>query len=201
MDKNSYALGMSIAHNMLQSGVREISFDDFIAGLKAALTGAETAITYEEAGTLLDEFFGKIQEEQAARQAEIGEFMKKDGETFLAANAKKEGVTVLPSGLQYKVLKSGEGRKPGRTDKVRCHYEGTFPNGQKFDSSYDRNEPAVFGVNQVIAGWTEALQLMSEGSAWELYIPYNLAYGEAGAPGAIPPYSALVFKVELIEVL
>ena len=201
MDKNSYALGMSIAHNMLQSGVREISFDDFTAGLKAALTGAETAITYEEAGTLLDEFFGRIQEEQAARQAEIGEFMKKDGETFLAANAKKEGVTVLPSGLQYKVLKSGEGRKPGRTDKVRCHYEGTFPNGQKFDSSYDRNEPAVFGVNQVIAGWTEALQLMSEGSAWELYIPYNLAYGEAGAPGAIPPYSALVFKVELIEVL
>ena len=201
MDKNSYALGMSIAHNMLQSGVREISFDDFTAGLKAALTGAETAITYEEAGTLLDEFFGKIQEEQAARQAEIGEFMKKDGETFLAANAKKEGVTVLPSGLQYKVLKSGEGRKPGRTDKVRCHYEGTFPNGQKFDSSYDRNEPAVFGVNQVIAGWTEALQLMSEGSAWELYIPYNLAYGEAGAPGAISPYSALVFKVELIEVL
>ena len=201
MDKNSYALGMSIAHNMLQSGVREISFDDFTAGLKAALTGAETAITYGEAGTLLDEFFGKIQEEQAARQAEIGEFMKKDGETFLAANAKKEGVTVLPSGLQYKVLKSGEGRKPGRTDKVRCHYEGTFPNGQKFDSSYDRNEPAVFGVNQVIAGWTEALQLMSEGSAWELYIPYNLAYGEAGAPGAIPPYSALVFKVELIEVL
>lgn len=201
MDKNSYALGMSIAHNMLQSGVREISFDDFTAGLKAALTGAETAITYEEAGTLLDEFFGKIQEEQAARQAEIGEFMKKDGETFLAANAKKEGVTVLPSGLQYKVLKSGEGRKPGRTDKVKCHYEGTFPNGQKFDSSYDRDEPAVFGVNQVIAGWTEALQLMSEGSAWELYIPYNLAYGEAGAPGAIPPYSALVFKVELIEVL
>ena len=201
MDKNSYALGMSIAHNMLQSGVREISFDDFTAGLKAALTGAETAISYEEAGTLLDEFFGKIQEEQAARQAEIGELMKKDGETFLAANAKKEGVTVLPSGLQYKVLKSGEGRKPGRTDKVRCHYEGTFPNGQKFDSSYDRNEPAVFGVNQVIAGWTEALQLMSEGSAWELYIPYNLAYGEAGAPGAIPPYSALVFKVELIEVL
>lgn len=201
MDKNSYALGMSIAHNMLQSGVREISFDDFTAGLKAALTGAETAITYEEAGTLLDEFFGKIQEEQAARQAEIGEFMKKDGETFLAANAKKEGVTVLPSGLQYKVLKSGEGRKPGRTDKVKCHYEGTFPNGQKFDSSYDRDEPAVFGVNQVIAGWTEALQLMSEGSAWELYIPYNLAYGEAGAPGAIPPYSTLVFKVELIEVL
>ena len=201
MDKNSYALGMSIAHNMLQSGVKEISFDDFTAGLKATLTGAEPEISYEEAGALLDEFFGKIQEEQAARQAEIGELMKKDGEAFLAANAKKEGVIVLPSGLQYKVLKSGEGRKPGLGDKVKCHYEGTFPNGQKFDSSYDRNEPAVFGVNQVIAGWTEALQLMSEGSVWELYIPYNLAYGEAGAPGAIPPCSALVFKVELIEVL
>ena len=201
MDKNSYALGMSIAHNMLQSGVSEISFDDFTAGLKATLTGAEPAISYEEAGALLDEFFGKIQKEQAARQAEIGEAMKKDGEAFLAANAKKEGVVVLPSGLQYKVLKSGDGRKPGRTDKVKCHYEGTLPNGMKFDSSYDRDEPAVFGVNQVIAGWTEALQLMSEGSAWELYIPYNLAYGESGAPGAIPPYAALVFKVELLEVL
>ena len=201
MDKNSYALGMSIAHNMLQSGVREISFDDFTAGLKATLTGAEPAISYEEAGALLDEFFGKIQEEQAARQAEIGAAMKKDGEAFLAANAKKEGVVVLPSGLQYKVLKSADGRKPGRADKVKCHYEGTLPNGMKFDSSYDRDEPAVFGVNQVIAGWTEALQLMSEGSAWELYIPYNLAYGESGAPGAIPPYAALVFKVELLEVL
>ena len=201
MDKNSYALGMSIAHNMLQSGVREISFDDFTAGLKATLTGAEPAISYEEAGALLDEFFGKIQEEQAARQAEIGAAMKKDGEAFLAANAKKEGVVVLPSGLQYKVLKSGDGRKPGSTDKVKCHYEGTLPNGMKFDSSYYRDEPAVFGVNQVIAGWTEALQLMSEGSAWELYIPYNLAYGESGAPGAIPPYAALVFKVELLEVL
>ena len=201
MDKNSYALGMSIAHNMLQSGVREISFDDFTAGLKATLTGVEPAISYEEAGALLDEFFGKIQEEQAARQAEIGAAMKKDGEAFLAANAKKEGVVVLPSGLQYKVLKSGDGRKPGMTDKVKCHYEGTLQNGMKFDSSYDRDEPAVFGVNQVIAGWTEALQLMSEGSAWELYIPYNLAYGESGAPGAIPPYAALVFKVELLEVL
>ena len=168
MDKNSYALGMSIAHNMLQSGVKEVAFDDFVAGLKATLTRQEPAISYKE---------------------------------FLAANAKKEGVIVLPSGLQYKVIKEGEGRMPELTDKVKCHYEGTFVDGEKFDSSYDRKQPAVFGVNQVIPGWTEALQLMSEGSVWELYIPYKLGYGEAGAQGAIPPYSALVFKVELIEVL
>ena len=201
MDKNSYALGMSIAHNMLSSGIKTISFDDFVAGVKAILTGAQPEISFQEASQLLDKYFTEIEKQQKAEQAAMGAAMREEGEIFLADNSKKQGVVTLPSGLQYKVLKSGEGRKPGRTDKVRCHYEGTFPNGQKFDSSYDRNEPAVFGVNQVIAGWTEALQLMSEGSAWELYIPYNLAYGEAGAPGAIPPYSALVFKVELIEVL
>ena len=116
-------------------------------------------------------------------------------------NAKKEGVTVLPSGLQYKVIKEGSGKKPGKTSKVKCHYEGRFINGSKFDSSYDRQQPTVFGLNQVISGWTEGLQLMSEGSKYELYIPYTLGYGEAGAPGAIPPFSALVFTVELIEVL
>lgn len=201
MDKNSYALGMSIAHNMLQSGVKEVAFDDFVAGLKATLTRQEPAISYKEAGDILDKYFQELQEKQAAEQAEISEVMKREGEEFLAANAKKEGVIALPSGLQYKVIKEGEGRMPELTDKVKCHYEGTFVDGEKFDSSYDRKQPAVFGVNQVIPGWTEALQLMSEGSVWELYIPYKLGYGEAGAQGAIPPYSALVFKVELIEVL
>ena len=201
MDKNSYALGMSIAHNMLQSGVKEVAFDDFVAGLKATLTRQEPAISYKEAGDILDKYFQELQEKQAAEQAEISEVMKREGEEFLAANAKKEGVIVLPSGLQYKVIKDGEGRMPELTDKVKCHYEGTFVDGEKFDSSYDRKQPAVFGVNQVIPGWTEALQLMSEGSVWELYIPYKLGYGEAGAQGAIPQYSALVFKVELIEVL
>ena len=201
MDKNSYALGMSIAHNMIQSGVKEISFDDFTSGLKAALQGEKTLISYEEAGKLLDKYFAKLQEAQATAQAEIGETMKKAGADFLVENAKKEGVVVLDSGLQYKILKKGSGKKPGKTAKVKCHYEGTFTNGTVFDSSYKRGEPAVFGVNQVIAGWTEALQLMSEGSQWQLFIPYNLAYGEAGAHGAIPPYAALIFKVELIEVL
>lgn len=201
MDKNSYALGMSIAHNMIQSGVKEISFEDFTAGLKATLKGEEPAISYEDAGKLLDKYFSQLEEAQAASRAEIGEAMKKEGAEFLLENAKKEGVTVLASGLQYKVLKNGNGKKPGKTSQVKCHYEGTFIDGKVFDSSYRRGEPAVFGVNQVIAGWTEALQLMSEGSEWQLFIPYNLAYGEAGAGGSIPPYAALVFKVELIEVL
>ena len=201
MDKNSYALGMSIAHNMISSGVKEVAFEDFTAGLKAVLTGAKPEIQFEEAASLLDKYFAEIEEKQRSEAAAMGAAMKKEGEEFLAANAKKEGVKVLPSGLQYKVITEGKGRKPGRTDKVKCHYLGTFPDGTKFDSSYDRGEPAVFGVNQVIAGWTEALQLMGEGSKWELYIPYNLGYGEHGAPGAIPPYSTLVFTVELIEVL
>lgn len=201
MDKNSYALGMSIAHNMIQSGVKEISFEDFTAGLKATLKGEEPAISYEEAGKLLDKYFSQLEEAKAAAQAEIGEAMKKEGEEFLAGNAKKEGVVVLKSGLQYKVIKEGKGGKPGRTSKVRCHYEGTFIDGKVFDSSYKRGEPAVFGVNQVIAGWTEALQLMQEGSVWQLFIPYNLAYGEAGSHGSIPPYATLIFKVELLETL
>lgn len=201
MDKNSYALGMSIAHNMIQSGVKEINFEDFTSGLKAVLQGTEPALSFQEAGELLDKYFTQLEEKKASESAEIASVMKTQGEEFLAANAGKDGVTVLPSGLQYKVLKNGTGRKPGKTSQVRCHYEGTFTNGQVFDSSYKRGEPAVFGVNQVIAGWTEALQLMSEGSEWELYIPYQLAYGETGAQGAIPPCAALIFKVELIKVL
>ena len=201
MDKNSYALGMSIAHNMISSGVKELSFEDFTAGLKAVLTGAVPEVPFEEAAGLLDKYFAELEAKQRSEAAAKGAVQKKAGEDFLAANAGKEGVNVLPSGLQYKVLKEGSGRKPGPKDKVRCHYRGTFTDGKGFDSSYDRGEPAVFGVNQVIAGWTEALQLMPEGSKWELYIPYNLGYGEHGAPGAIPPYSALVFTVELLEVL
>ena len=192
---------MSIAHNMISSGVKEVAFEDFVSGLKAVLTGAKPEISFDEAAGLLDKYFADIEKKQRSEAAAMGAAMKKEGEEFLAANAGKEGVRVLPSGLQYKVITEGSGKKPGPKDQVKCHYCGTFPDGTKFDSSYDRGEPAVFGVNQVIAGWTEALQLMSEGSKWELYIPYNLGYGEHGAPGAIPPYSALVFTVELISVL
>lgn len=201
MDKNSYALGMSIAHNMVSSGIKEVSFDDFIAGLKAVLAGDTPAVSFDEAAKLLDKYFADLERKQKSEEAAMGAAMKKEGEDFLAANSGKEGVVCMPSGLQYKVIVAGSGRRPGPKDRVKCHYCGTFVDGTKFDSSYDRGEAAVFGVNQVIAGWTEALQLMSEGSKWELYIPYNLGYGEHGAPGAIPPYSALIFTVELLEVL
>lgn len=201
MDKISYALGMSIAHNLMQSGVNRLEFDDFAAGLKAMMTGAEPELSIEQAGEALDVFFKGLEDEQNAMREEMGKQFKAEGEAFLAMNAKKEGVITLPSGLQYKVITKGSGKKPSATSKVRCHYEGKLIDGSKFDSSYDRNEPAVFGLNQVIKGWTEGLQLMSEGAVHELYIPYNLAYGEAGAHGAIPPYAALIFKVELIEVL
>ena len=133
-------------------------------------------------------------------EAKYGE-NKAAGEKFLAENAKKEGVVTLPSGLQYEVLVEGNGKQPKATDRVQCHYEGTLIDGTVFDSSIRRGEPAVFGVSQVIAGWVEALQLMKEGAKWRLYIPQNMAYGAHGAGEQIPPYSALVFDVELIKVL
>lgn len=201
MDKNSYAVGMMLAQNMLSSGIKQLEFDDFVAGVKAVLTGSEPAVSYKEASELLENYFAAIEAEQKAEAEAMGAALREEGEVFLKMNAEKEGVVVLPSGLQYKVIAEGAGKKPKATDKVKCHYEGTLLNGVKFDSSYDRNEPAVFGLNQVIAGWTEGVQLMSEGSKYEFYIPYNLAYGEHGAPGAIPPYATLKFVVELLEVL
>lgn len=201
MDKNSYALGMSIAHNMLSSGIKEVNFEDFTAGIKAVLKGEEPAVSFQEAGKLLDKYFADIEAEQKAEKEAMGAAMREEGEAFLKMNASAEGVVTLPSGLQYKVLKEGTGKKPSASSQVRCHYEGTLLNGVKFDSSYDRGEPAVFGLNQVIRGWTEGVQLMAEGAKYEFYIPYDLAYGEHGAPGAIPPYAALKFIVELVEVL
>lgn len=201
MDKTSYAVGMMLAQNMLSSGIQKIEFDDFVAGVKAILTGSEPAVPFKEAGQLLEKYFADIEAAQKAEAEAMGAALREEGETFLKMNAEAEGVVVLPSGLQYKVLAEGEGKKPKATDKVKCHYAGTLLNGVQFDSSYDRGEPAVFGLNQVIPGWTEGVQLMSEGSKYEFYIPYNLAYGEHGAPGAIPPYATLKFVVELIEVL
>ncbi len=201
MDKISYALGMSIAQSLAQSGITDINTDDFAAAVKACISGEKPALEMDEATKILDKFFEELQAKEKEEIARFSEIMKKDGETFLAENAKKEGVVVLPSGLQYKVLTEGKGKKAGATDKVRCDYEGRFINGNVFDSSYKRGVPAEFGVNQVIKGWTEALQLMPEGSKWELYIPYDLAYGETGAQGAIPPFATLIFTVEVIAVL
>ena len=199
MDKKSYAFGMSVASSFYQQGIRVKNVDDFIAGLKDMLTGAKPSMSIEEAGNALEEFYKELEEETAERNAAAGAAAKEEGEKFLASMAKDPSVKMTKSGLMYKVVKEGTGRKPKATDKVYCHYEGTFPNGQIFDSSYKRGEPIEFGLNQVIKGWTEGLQLMSEGAKYELYLPYHLAYGETGT-GGIPSYSALKFVVELIEV-
>ena len=201
MDKKSYAFGMSLAGNLLQNGVHGLNFNDFVAGLRDMLEGRDLALTMEEAGEALEQFYAEMEAEQKERTEAAGAAAKEEGEKFLARAARDPEVRATKSGLMYKVLKEGTGRKPKATDQVRCHYEGTFPNGQIFDSSYKRGEPAVFGLNQVIKGWTEGLQLMAEGAKYELYLPYQLAYGERGAGGAIPPYSALKFVVELLEVL
>ena len=199
MDKNSYALGMSIAHNMVSSGIKEVSFDDFMAGLKAVLAGETPAVSFDEAAKLLDKYFAEIEQKQKAEAAALGAAMKKEGEEFLAANAGKEGVVTLPSGLQYKVLKGAEGPKPKATDTVHVHYHGTLLNGHVFDSSVQRGEPISFPLNQVIAGWTEGLQMMSVGSKYRFFIPSDLAYGDQ-AVGSIPAGSTLVFEVELLGI-
>ena len=194
MEKLSYALGMVIGHNLKNMSVNEINAADFAAAVSDVLAGNTTKIDDAEAQQIVNTLLQKQQEE-------MGKAVREDGERFLAENAKKEGVTVLPSGLQYTVIKEGNGAKPLATDRVKCHYEGTLPNGTIFDSSYKRGEPAVFPLNGVIAGWTEGVQLMNEGAKYRFFIPYHLAYGERGAGQAIPPYAALVFDVELIEVV
>ena len=192
MDKVSYALGMSIGHQLQQMNATDLNIDDFAQAITDVFNG-DAKLSDAEAQAAVQDFFSRKAEEQAKAA-------KAEGENFLAENAKKEGVKTLPSGLQYKVLREGDGRKPSATDKVECHYEGTLINGEVFDSSYRRGETATFGLNQVIKGWTEALQLMPEGAKYRFFIPYNLAYGEHGAGQSIPPYAALIFDVELIKV-
>lgn len=192
MDKVSYALGMSIGHQLQQMNATDLNIDDFAQAITDVFNG-DAKLSDAEAQAAVQDFFSRKAEEQAKAA-------KAEGENFLAENAKKEGVKTLPSGLQYKVLREGDGRKPSATDQVECHYEGTLINGQVFDSSYRRGETATFGLNQVIKGWTEGLQLMQEGAKYRFFIPYNLAYGERGAGQSIPPYAALIFDVELIKV-
>lgn len=194
MDKLSYALGLSMGHNFLGSGIKSLNIEDFARGVEAVYKQEKPEIGFDEAKQIINEFFSNLQEQ-------IAEENKRAGEAFLAENAKRPGVVTLPSGLQYEVLAEGKGRKPKATDKVQCHYHGTLIDGQVFDSSIQRGAPAVFGVNQVIPGWVEALQLMPEGSRWKLYIPSGLAYGEQGAGGSIPANATLVFEVELIKIL
>lgn len=187
MEKLSYALGMVIGHNLKGMGVKNLSQDDFGKAMNDVLTNQTTSLTDQEAQKIVGDFLQK-QQEEATRE------IREEGERFLAENAKKEGVVVLPSGLQYTVLTEGTGAQPKATDRVKCHYEGTLTNGQVFDSSYRRGEPAVFPLNGVIAGWTEGVQLMKEGAKYRFFIPYNLAYGERGAGQAIPPLRSTRFR-------
>ena len=201
MDKVSYALGLGIGNQLLQMGAAELNIDDFATAIKDVLAGNELKVSNREAQTIVQDFFKEKEEKLQAERQEKGKAAREAGENYLAENAKKEGVVALPSGLQYQVIKEGNGKKPKATDKVKCHYEGFLIDGTVFDSSVQRGESAVFGLQQVIAGWTEGLQLMQEGAKYRFFIPYLLAYGEGGAGAAIPPYAALIFDVELIEVI
>ncbi len=194
MENLSYALGMVIGHNLKGMGVKNLNATQFAQAVTDVLEGHATLLADNEAQRIVTDFLQK-------QQAEAGKAVREEGEHYLAENAQKEGVTVLPSGLQYVVLTEGTGAKPKATDRVKCHYEGRLTDGTVFDSSYRRGEPAVFPLNGVIAGWTEGVQLMGEGAKFRFFIPYQLAYGERGAGQSIPPYAALVFDVELLEVV
>jgi peptidyl-prolyl cis-trans isomerase len=199
MDKVSYALGIGIGRQLSQMGAADLNIDDFAQAIKDVIAG-DLKLGDAEAQQIVQEFFAKQEEKQKAVAAEKGKAAKQDGEKFLAENGKKEGVITTASGLQYQVLREGNGQSPKATDTVECHYEGTLIDGTKFDSSYDRGQTATFPLNQVIAGWTEGLQLMKEGGKYRFFIPYELGYGERGAGASIPPFSTLVFDVELVSV-
>ena len=201
MDKVSYALGLGIGRQLSQMGADNLDIDDFAKAIKDILAGKKPEIDDAEAQALVKDFFEKQEAKQRAAAAEKFKETKEKGEAYLAENAKKEGVVTLPSGLQYQVIKEGNGRRPKATDKVKCHYEVMLVDGTLFDSSIQRGEPATFPLNGVIKGWTEGLQLMQEGAKYRFFIPYHLGYGENGAGASIPPFAALVFDVELIEVV
>jgi FKBP-type peptidyl-prolyl cis-trans isomerase FklB len=194
MKNISYALGMNIAQNLANSGLEKLDEDAFIKGLKAILNGGQTEMTVDEANSMLQTFFTQL--ESKKHEAAIAE-----GNVFLEKNAKRKEVVTLASGLQYEVIKSGDGEKPQASDKVKCHYHGTLLDGTVFDSSVQRGEPTVFPVNGVIQGWVEALQLMQVGSKWRLFVPSDLAYGSRGAGGAIGPHTILIFEVELLAIV
>ena len=201
MDKVSYALGLGIGQQLAQMGANDLNVDDFAQSIKDVLNGSELKVSHREAQQIVQDYFAKKEAAMNAERAEKGKAAKEEGEKYLAENAKKEGVITTASGLQYQVLKEGNGKKPSAKDSVKCHYEGFLIDGTVFDSSVQRGEPAVFGLQQVIAGWTEGLQLLSEGGKYRFFIPYRLAYGEGGAGAMIPPFATLIFDVELIEVM
>lgn len=196
MDKLSYALGMSMGHNFKGTGIKTLNSADFAAGVASVYDGVKPEMTFDEAKRIVNEYFAKLEAEM-----QQGEVNRKNGEAFLTENAKREGIKVTESGLQYEVLESGKGDSPKASDNVEVHYTGKLIDGTVFDSSVERGVPASFGVTQVIPGWVEALQLMHEGDKWRLYIPSDLAYGPNGAGGVIGPNMTLIFDVELLRVI
>lgn len=201
MDKLSYALGMSMGHNFKGTGIKTLNSADFAAGVASVYDGVKPEMTFDEAKRIVNEYFAKLETEMQAEAAKQGEVNRKNGEAFLSENAKREGIKVTESGLQYEVLESGKGDSPKASDNVEVHYTGKLIDGTVFDSSVERGVPASFGVTQVIPGWVEALQLMHEGDKWRLYIPSDLAYGPNGAGGVIGPNMTLIFDVELLRVI
>ncbi len=201
MDKLSYALGMSMGHNFKGTGIKTLNSADFAAGVASVYDGVKPEMTFDEAKRIVNEYFAKLEAEMQAEADKQGEVNRKNGEAFLTENAKREGIKVTESGLQYEVLESGKGDSPKASDNVEVHYTGKLIDGTVFDSSVERGVPASFGVTQVIPGWVEALQLMHEGDKWRLYIPSDLAYGPNGAGGVIGPNMTLIFDVELLRVI
>ena len=194
MNKVSYALGLSIGQNFRASGFDEINLDDFLSGVRDVLEGSEPQMSYDEAKVVINDYFQEVRRKAVQQNKEAGE-------EFLKINGHKTGVVTLPSGLQYEVIKMGDGPKPELTDTVECHYHGTLINGQVFDSSMDRGQTAKFPLQGVIKGWTEILQLMPVGSKWKVTIPSDLAYGDRGAGEMIQPGSTLIFIIELIAIV
>ena len=201
MDKLSYGLGLGIGQQLKQMDIEGLDIDDFATAIKDVLAGNTLKVDNREAQKIVQDYFQEKEAKMTKAREEQGRNAKAAGERFLAENAMKEGVITTKSGLQYMVLQEGTGKAPKATDRVKCHYEGFLIDGTVFDSSVQRGEPAVFGLQQVIAGWTEGLQLMKEGGKTRFFIPYLLGYGPSGAGQSIPPYAALIFDVELIEVL
>lgn len=194
MDKLSYAWGLAMGRQLIGMGVKDINFEDFADAVKDSFEGKESKMPIDEAQKVLNEYMTDLQKKAEAKAREAGE-------KFLAENKMKEGVKVTPSGLQYVVVKEGEGAMPTAEDEVTVHYTGKLLDGTVFDSSVNRGEPATFPLNRVIPGWTEGVQLMKEGAKYTFFIPSDLAYGAQGVPNAIPPHSTLIFDVELIKVV
>jgi FKBP-type peptidyl-prolyl cis-trans isomerase FklB len=198
-EKSSYVIGLDVGRALKKGGV-EIDADLFARGVRDALVGGKLLMTEQEIKETMNAFQREMTAKQTEARNQLAEKNKKEGETFLAENGKKPGVITLPSGLQYKVLRPGTGKKPQAQDIVKVHYRGTLINGTEFDSSYQRGQPVSFQVNRVIPGWTEALQLMEEGAKWQIFIPSRLAYGERGAGEDIGPHATLIFEVELLAI-